>query len=193
MKRIPSIITVIAVSFLFVASALAVTLIIADFDSGDKPNNIKGDFGTWNRDEADPTQGCKMNFNNETMHNAKGFCLQFDYDVGSPNPAYNGFWMNLESKNISQYDKLTFWVKGDGKAGFSPKIKLELKNSSGEVGKYTLAGISKDWQQVSVPLKQFSGLNDLTSMREFVIVFDDITCAGNKKGTIYIDDIAFVK
>jgi len=193
MKRISLIITVIAVSFLFVAAASAATLIIADFDSGDKPSNIKGDFGTWNRDEADATQGCKMNFNNDATHNEKGFCLQFDYDVDSPNPAYNGFWMNLESKNVSQYDKLTFWVKGDGKAGFSPKIKLELKNSSGEVGKYTLTGISKDWQQVSVPLKQFAGLNDLTSMKEFVIIFDDITCASNKKGTIYIDDIAFVK
>jgi hypothetical protein len=193
MKRISSMIVIITVSFLFAAAASAATLIIADFDSGDKPNNIKGDFGTWNRDEADPTQGCKMNFNNEILHNAKGFCLQFDYDVDSPNPAYNGFWMNLEAQNLSQYDKLTFWVKGDEKAGFSSKIKIELKNSKGEVGKYTLTGITKDWQQVSIPVKQFAGLADLTSMKEFVVVFDDITCAGNKKGTIYIDDIAFVK
>lgn len=193
MKRISSIITVIAVSFLFIATASAATLIIADFDSGDKPNNIKGDFGTWNKDESDPTQSCKINFNNEVMHNAKGFSLEINYDVDSPNPAFNGFWMNLENKNISQYDKLTFWIKGDIKAGFSQRIKLELKNSKGEIGSYTFTNISKDWQEVSIPLKQFASLSDLTSMREFVIVFDDITCAGNKKGTIYIDDIAFVK
>ncbi|MDP2943093.1 MAG: carbohydrate binding domain-containing protein, partial [Candidatus Omnitrophota bacterium] len=88
---------------------------------------------------------------------------------------------------------LTFWVKGDGKTGFSPKIKIELKNSKGEIGRYTLTSISKEWRQVSIPLKQFTGLADLTSMRELVIVFDDITCETKKKGTIYIDDIAFVK
>ncbi len=193
MKRVSSIATVIAVSFLFVATSSAATLIIADFDKGEKPNNVKGDFGAWNKDENDTTQYCKISFNPIAVHGAKGFSLQIDYDVDSPNPAYNGFWMNLENQNITQYDNLAFWIKGDAKTGFSPKIKLELKNSKGETGKYTLTSISKEWQQVSISLKQFTGLNDLTSMRELVIVFDDITCVGNKRGTIYIDDVAFVK
>jgi hypothetical protein len=56
-----------------------------------------------------------------------------------------------------------------------------------------ISNITPDWQEIVIPLAQFNGLTDLTSMTEFVVVFDDMTCAGKKQGTIYIDDIAFVK
>lgn len=193
MKTMIMVIVLITTLFMITGQVLAATLVVADFNSGEKPNNIKGDFGAWNRDENDKTQYCKITFNPITVHDAKGFSLQIDYDVDSPNPAYNGFWMNLENQDISKYDKLTFWIKGDAKTGFSPKIKLELKNAKGEVGSHSVATITKDWQEISIPLKQFTGLSDLTSMKEIVIIFDDITCAGRKNGTIYIDDIAFVK
>ena len=186
----------IAVIFLSLGSANVVhaaTLLVADFDSGSKPNNIGGDFGAWNKDEADQTQGCKNDFDANVKHGDKGFSTRLDYDVDSPNPAYNGFWMKLQSTDISKYDKLSFWVKGDETAGFSAKIKLELKNGKGEVGRYMVTTVTKDWQEIVIPLSQFAGLTDLTSMTEFVIVFDDMTCAAKKQGTIYIDDIALVK
>ena len=37
-------------------------LIISDFDTGDKPNNLGGDFGSWNKDPEDSTQGCTISF-----------------------------------------------------------------------------------------------------------------------------------
>jgi len=193
MKTILSSLAVFAVVLMFAGQASAATLVIADFNTGEKPNNIGGDFGAWNRDEADQTQGCMMNFNQTDMHGGTGSSVQLDYDVDSPNPAYNGFWMKLQNQDVSQYDKLSLWIKGDATAGFSPKIKLELKNAKGEVGKYTVSNVTKDWQEIVIPLAQFGGLTDLTSMTEFVVVFDDMTCAAKKQGTIYIDDIAFVK
>jgi hypothetical protein len=197
MKTILSSFTALAVVFavvlMFAGQASAATLVIADFNTGDKPNNIGGDFGAWNRDEADQTQGCQMNFNQTDMHGGTGSSLQLDYDVDSPNPAYNGFWMKLQNQDVSQYDKLSLWIKGDATAGHSTKVKLELKNAKGEVGKYTVSNITSDWQEIVIPLAQFGGLTDLTSMTEFVVVFDDMTCAAKKQGTIYIDDIAFVK
>ncbi|MFA5094313.1 MAG: carbohydrate binding domain-containing protein [Candidatus Omnitrophota bacterium] len=193
MKNLFSFLAAFAVALLLAGQASAATLVIADFNAGDKPNNIGGDFGAWNKDEADQTQGCKMNFNSGEKNGSSGFSIQLDYDVDSPNPAYNGFWMKLKDQDISQYDKLSFWVKGDAVAGFSPKIKLELKNSKGEVGRYMLSDITSDWKEVVIPVSQFAGLTDLTSMTEFVIVFDDMTCSAKKQGTIYIDDIAFVK
>jgi hypothetical protein len=169
----------------------AAIFMISDIDSGSKPNNIGGDFGCWNKDEGDPTQGCAMRFNPDIKHGSSGYSLQLDYDVDSPNPAYNGFWMKLQSLDVSKYDRLIFWVKGDKAAGFSSSIKLELKNAKGEVGRYTLNDITDSWREITVPLSQFSGLTDLSSMTEFVIVFDDMTCATRKQGTIYIDDISF--
>ncbi|MFA6356155.1 MAG: carbohydrate binding domain-containing protein [Candidatus Omnitrophota bacterium] len=183
----------LAVVLMVSGQVFAAALVIADFNTGEKPNNIGGDFGAWNRDEADQTQGCKMNFNQTEMHGGAGSSVQLDYDVDSPNPAYNGFWMKLQNQDASQYDKLSLWIKGDAAAGYSAKVKLELKNAKGEVGKYTVSNITAEWQEIVIPLAQFSGLTDLTSMTELVVVFDDMTCSGKKQGTIYIDDIAFVK
>ena len=53
--------------------------------------------------------------------------------------------------------------------------------------------VTKDWQEIVIPLASFAGLTDKTAMTEFVIVLDDMTCAAKKQGTIYIDDIALVK
>jgi hypothetical protein len=193
MKTLLSSLAALAVVLMLAGQVSAATLVIADYNTGSKPNNIGGDFGAWNKDEADQTQGCKMDFSSAEMHGGTGSSVQLDYDVDSPNPAYNGFWMKLQNKDASQYDKLSLWIKGDSTAGFSPKVKLELKNAKGEVGKYTVSNITADWQEIVIPLAQFGGLTDLKSMTEFVIVFDDMTCAGKKQGTIYIDDIAFVK
>jgi len=193
MDKIKGFIAVLIVALAVSGPSYAATLVIADFDTGDKPNNVGGDFGAWDKDPNDTTQGCKINFNPDTKHGDKGFAVQVDYDVDSPNPAYNGVWMKLNSADGTQYDKVTFWIKGDEVAGFSPKMKLELKNDKGEVGKYVVSNITKDWQEVSIPLSSFGGLTDKSSLSEFVIVFDDMTCAAKKQGTVYIDDIAFVK
>ena len=37
-------------------------LVILDFDTGDKPNNIGGDFGAWDKDPNDETQWCEISF-----------------------------------------------------------------------------------------------------------------------------------
>ena len=61
-------------------------VVIADFDSGDKPNNLGGNFGAWNKDPSDPTQWCKESFDNANKHGDKGFSMKLDYSVQSPNP-----------------------------------------------------------------------------------------------------------
>ena len=168
------------------------TLVVADFDSGEKPSNLGGNFGSWNRDPSDPTQWCKESFDNVTKHGDKGFSIKLSYCVDSPNPAYNGFWMMLPNLDASKYDTLNLWVKGDAQAGYTTVFKIELKNAGKQVGRYYVSNVSDQWQQVSVPLSDFKGLVDRTALTELVIVFED-RMATNKKGTIYIDDILFSK
>lgn len=166
--------------------AKAESLMIDDFNDGEKPNNLGGDFGTWDGFPADPTQGCKMVF--YTDQETENICVGLDYDVDSPNPAYNGFWMFLQGIDISKYKMLTISVKGDAIKGYASKIKLELKNNKGEIGKYLLTGIKDYWQDFEISLSDFKGLSDYSSTKEFVIVFDDVTST-DKDGAIYIDDI----
>lgn len=167
-------------------------LMLADFDSGEKPSNVGGNFGAWNKDPSDTTQWCKEGFDNVVRHGDKGFAMKLDYCVDSPNPAYNGFWMTLPDFDASKYDTLNLWVKGDPQAGYTTVFKIEIKNAGKQVGRYYVSNVSDQWQQVSIPLSEFKGLIDKTNLTELVIVFED-RMASNKKGIIHIDDISFSK
>lgn len=167
-------------------------IIAANFDSGEKPNNLGGNFGAWNKDPSDPTQWCKEGFDNVTRHGDTGFAMKLDYSVDSPNPAYNGFWMTLPNFDATKYDALNLWVKGDSKAGYTTVFKIELKSANKQMGRYYISNVGDQWQEISIPLSEFKGLIDRSSLTEFVIVFED-RMASNKKGVLYIDDIRFVK
>ncbi len=165
----------------------AATLLVDDFDDGDKPNALGGDFGAWDKDPSDPTQKCTIAFDKAGAFGGAGYSLRMDYDVDSPNPAYNGFWMKLQETDMSAYKTISFYIRGDGSKGFTNQVKLELKNGK-EVGKYLLKGVTDQWQQAKIPLKDFAGLTSLKGMTEFVVVFDDVTST-KKTGSIYLDEI----
>lgn len=166
--------------------------VISDFNTGEKPNNIGGDFGAWSKDPTDFSQGCSESFDSVSRRGATGFSMKLDYSVDSKNPAYNGFWMFLQNFDASKYDNLAIWVKGDGKIGYTTVFKVELKNASKQVGRYYVTNITDSWQDIVIPLKDFKGITDLSNLSEFVIVFED-RIASNKKGVVYIDDVRFTK
>ncbi|MFA6321475.1 MAG: carbohydrate binding domain-containing protein [Candidatus Omnitrophota bacterium] len=167
-------------------------LLVADFDSGEKPNNIGGDFGAWSKDPTDFSQGCTEAFDSVNRSGTKGFGMKLEYSVDSKNPAYNGFWMLLQNLDASKYDNVAFKVKGDAKIGYTTVFKIELKNAAKQVGRYYVTNITDQWQDVVIPLKEFKGVTDYSNLTEFVIVFED-RIASNKKGVIYLDDIRFTK
>jgi hypothetical protein len=166
--------------------------LVADFNTGEKPNNIGGDFGAWSKDPTDFSQGCSESFDSVNRYGSTGFSMKLDYSVDSKNPAYNGFWMFLQNFDASKYDNLALRVKGDGKIGYTTVFKVELKNASKQVGRYYVTNVTDAWQDIVIPLKDFKGITDLSNLSEFVIVFED-RIASNKKGVIYIDDIRFTK
>jgi len=174
------------------APAAGSELLVADFDSGEKPNNIGGDFGSWNKDPTDFSQGCTESFDSVNRYGTKGFAMKLEYSVESKNPAYNGFWMFLQNLDASKYDNVAFRVKGDAKVGYTTVFKIELKNASKQVGRYYVTNVTDQWQDVVIPLRDFKGLTDFSNLTEFVVVFED-RIASNKKGVIYIDDIRFTK
>lgn len=163
---------------------------IADFDSGTKPNDLGGDYGAWDKDPNDDTQGCKEAFYSPGR-TGKGKCVRLTYDVDSPSPAYNGFWMKLMDCDLRPYNKLVFWIKGDKEAGYTTKLKIELKNST-EVSPYYIDSVTDEWQKIELPLKSFKRISDWSKMKEFVLVFED-NQATARSGIIYLDDISFEK
>ncbi len=165
------------------------SIFLDDFDTGEKPNKMGGDSGTWNKDAEDLTQGCVMSFDGITRYGEKGFSLKLDYDVDSPNAAYCGYWSKLEGKNLSKCKSLVFYAKGDDTEGYTTKFTIELKGAK-QSSKYTVTGLNNSWKIFRIPLSEFKEIKDWASMKEFVITFDDITVT-NKQGGIYIDEIYF--
>ena len=168
-------------------------LVIADFDTGDKPNNIGGDFGAWDKDPDDDSQGTQLTFEpDDALGDTAGYSARLDYDVDSPQPAYNGFWMKLNGENASKYNTLNFYVKGNAEAGFTNRVKVELKDMTNKPSPYIVSGITNEWKKVSIPFEKFRRITDWGSLNEFVVVFDDIN-SNPKKGTIYIDNLTLSK
>lgn len=169
-------------------------LVIADFNKGRKPTNLGEDFGTWDKDANDSTQSCKMSFaKDDALGEKDGRVLQLDYDVDSPNPAYNGFWLKISNAKVAGFDTLSFYIKGDSEKGFTSKIKLELKDKKNGKATFFVENITDKWQKISLTLDQRSfGENQPKPFAEFVIVFDDIN-SHPKTGRLFIDQIEFSK
>lgn len=186
-----AIVAMFGILSLTTSSMAAGELMLADFDSGDKPNNVGGDFGTWDKDPNDETQSVNLTFvDDDATGDPAGQCIRLDYDVDSPNPAYNGFWMKLEGEDATPFNTVNIYVKGDPSRGFTKRIKLELKDYSGRPSAYIISGISDEWQKFSIPFEKFRRIKDWSSMNEFVVVFDDIN-SNPKVGTVYVDNISF--
>ena len=167
--------------------------VIADFDTGDKPNNIGGDFGAWDKDPNDDTQFTQLSFEpDDALGDPSGYSVKLTYDVDSPNPAYNGFWMKLNGEDATPYNTLNVYLKGDAKAGFTKRVKLELKDMSNKPSPYIVSGLTDQWQKFSIPFEKFRRVADWAHMNEFVVVFDDIN-SNPKSGTIYVDHVTFSK
>lgn len=168
-------------------------LVMADFNTGDKPNNLGGDFGSWDKDPNDETQSCEISFaEDDALGEKSGYSLRLDYDVDSPNPAYNGFWMKLNGLDRAGYDTLSFYIRGDGDAGFTNRVKVELKDLSNIPSAYLVSGVTNTWQKISIPLEKFRKVKDWANLNEFVVVFDDVN-SRPKEGTIYIDQVELTK
>ncbi|MDP3921105.1 MAG: carbohydrate binding domain-containing protein [Candidatus Omnitrophota bacterium] len=190
--------TVFALSFIaltFFAAGnnamAAKSLVVADFDTGDKPNNIGGDFGAWDKDPNDESQGTQLAFEpDDALGDPAGYSIRLDYDVDSPNPAYNGFWMKLNGEDASKFNTINFYLRGEVSTGFTKRVKIELKDMSNRPSPYIVTGVTEQWQKFSIPFEKFRRVNDWASMNEFVVVFDDIN-SNPKAGTVFIDHISF--
>ena len=177
---------------LLLALAATTELMVADFNSGTKPNNIGGDFGAWIKDPNDPMQGCIESFDAKDRYGKTGYALRLIYSVASKNPAFGGLWMRLQNLDASRFDALAFRVRGDAGMGYTKAFKVELKDALDQSSHKYVNNVTDQWQDIAIPLSDFQGMVNPRKLKELVIVFEDTTATA-KQGVIYLDDIRFTR
>ncbi|MBN1385205.1 MAG: hypothetical protein JW983_10025 [Elusimicrobia bacterium] len=165
-------------------------MVVDSFNDETFVNMLGGKWETWTYNNKDRSTGCQLTYDTKVKNGEKGYSLKIQYDVDTSNPAWNGCQTKLKSNDISVYNAISFYVKGDETAGFPKLLKCEIWGKGG-TGVYYLSGISSEWQKKTIPLMFFGGMiTDWTDMEKFLFCFED-SKAGDKEGIIYIDDMVF--
>jgi hypothetical protein len=131
----------------------------------------------------------------ETFVGETGRSLRIDYTRAST--GFCGYYTLLneidgEYYDLSGFDSVSFWVKG-AKGGEDFELRLADRDwlviggslEAGSINEYLEAGVTQEWQRVTIPLKAFGKL-DLTQMGSFIINFHR-----KGEGVIFIDDLKF--
>ena len=168
----------------------AAELMVADFNSGAKPNNLGGDFGAWIKDPADAAQGAVEAFDAKDRYGSKGYALRLIYSVASKDPAYGGLWLRLQNLDVSNYVVLRFRVRGDAGLGFTSIFKVEIKDVLDQSSHAYVRSVTDQWEDIALPLSAFEGMANARKLKELVIVIEDTTATA-KQGVLYFDDVRF--
>lgn len=177
------------------------TLLLDDFNSGLAENKFGGENIPFASVFPDPIASITPLFysNPAVIFGRTGYSIRLDYDV-SVSESYCGYALKLNKKDLSEYNYLSFWVRGkNGEEYFKIEIKSDYFNKNQQSAKFYITdyldeGVTTKWQKIVIPLDAFISLGQWTNMNEFNIVFENSQSEVNgslTKGTIYIDDILF--
>jgi hypothetical protein len=197
---------------------LNVQAILDNFNTQAATNAWNCLTGTFSKSTVIPTpanEKCTASYINDA--NAySGYSLKLDYNVSALN-TFAGYYSQLGAGNLSialppntaASNAISFYVKGKDGGEF---FKVQLKNNSTTLRTYGVTtqyyrntasvyitdyldgGVTTAWQKVTIPFDNFMNLDGWTSMKEFVVVFENSQCVANgspTSGTVYIDNIAF--
>lgn len=175
------------------AAAESGSLAVDDFESG-TPNALDGGMGRFQSGAS------KVDFTRDTtfFHGARrGTSLRIRAD--KQENGFCGVWMQFfDSKPVKRrffdsksYDYLSFWIRGHvGGERFMIKMSdrswVEKEDSLelGEIRKFLPSGVSRDWQEVLIPLSETP--LDRSTLGGLTFLFHSVG-----QSTIYVDDVCF--
>ena len=134
-------------------------------------------------------------------HGETGASLRLDFDV-SKGKGFSYYWSTLLS-DLRGYDFLSFWYRDTaGGVLFAIEVHQDVdadgsyimavdKISSVDVAPYLDSLAAGKWQKIEIPLTKFSNIDDWSRVLDIVFLFRN--GRGLNKGTVFIDDLSFVK
>lgn len=185
-------------------------LLLEDFNRTNFISYLGEIHNTWTVNPEDETFGIDASFHREY----KNFSLKLSYDIDSaldyffdptyildysdysiiglsdeiPHTGYCGHYFMLEELDLTEYEYLVFFVKGDEREGYTRRFQVELKTEN-QTSAYLITGVTNKWKKIVIPLDVFEKIDNWKKVTEFTIVFNENVT--QKKGVMYFDNIYF--
>ncbi|MDR4484686.1 MAG: RHS repeat-associated core domain-containing protein [Nitrospirales bacterium] len=163
------------------------TILMDDFNQKKSTNTFNALTSVF----SDESRGAmESGFSAEDAY-GKGNALRLVYDV-SDEGSYGGYLSPLPHLDLWDYDRLTFYVKGDGE---EQDLFVGLRDTRGReskvlVSNYLAQSLSSAWQEVSIPLVAFS---DIVDWGRIDLLSLSVAHPIHKQGIVLVDQIEFKK
>ncbi|WP_139558251.1 glucoamylase family protein [Methylotetracoccus oryzae] len=172
-------------------------LVLADFEQpGGRPIAVD-----WQRDPPESEFGFRYEL---TASDRGGQALRLTYRLpdepskgSAPEQEYS-LGQNLMGLDLSAYDQLSFWIKGDDGEGFSPRLTVKFRRAAPktagawEEASYAIPNVGPDWQQIVIPLKKLKGLKEWRPMAYLLFGLDERKTPV-RHGAYLVDDLQLVQ
>lgn len=158
------------------------------FDDGDDVNLLGGAMGVM--PDSPPTR----TFDGTVIQGSQGRSLRLDYNLGSVNPGWGGFWMKLSPQangtyNASSYRYLSLWARSLTSNHNPETFKVEVKSTGGTTN-YTVNGLGLVWTNYVLDLDAAGVTLNKAQLTEVNIVLERAT-AVDPVGVLFIDTLMF--
>jgi len=156
-------------------------------------DTMEGEF-EWHYDPSEGTD-CKISWSNNSVEG--NYCLKIDYSF--LNEKIGWFTISRNVKwDISNYEKITFWMKGDGSES---NLIIRISGDDGTtVGYGPFSMRDKSWKEctayIKIPTWNWSKDKKNPEYNQISTISIFLTRDSAKppcSGTIYIDNIKFIK
>lgn len=168
-------------------------ILIADFDAQFNRDLYNSQtIGCWTLNPADITQGSRFSFESMDVKSyGFGSCIKVRYDVECKGEAANGFFIKPQGTHISNCDLLSIWVRGSDHFGFTTRFQIGVKNDSGDKFEFMIEGVTANWQNYLLDLKDVKMLDRWATINEIYTVFD-LRTVTRDKGVVYLDHFEYL-
>ena len=148
------------------------------------------------------SSGCALNPAADKNDSEHPLFLEAAYDLTSQNEA--SFSKDLNSADLSDYNALAFYIKGDKDSKFTHSFRVELEGKDNGAA-YKIIGVTDRWRRVVIPFREFGAnsagwngsdsywggfITDRSKMKKLNFVFN-LSQVSEGRGKLYIDKVGF--
>jgi hypothetical protein len=115
--------------------------------------------------------------------------IRLEYNFLYPFPPEKTFALIVPPMDAAKYAHLQFSIRGR-EEGVPGTVKVVIKNKKNEEAFFYVEKIDMDWKEVNIPLNDFKGITDWTTLTDVSFVLENWNIE-DKKGLVLIEDVRF--